>query len=48
VEDEVDEGVGERFDAAFGEFCGDVFYARDGIDVGAFAAEEFEYGLHLD
>jgi len=48
VEDEVGDGVGERLDAAFGEFYGDVFYAPDGIDVNAFTAEEFEYGLHLD
>jgi hypothetical protein len=33
--------VRESFDAAFGQFCGQVFYARDRIYVGAFASEEF-------
>jgi hypothetical protein len=50
VEDQVGDRVREAVDVTVGKFGGNIFYARNGIDVGAFAAEEFEKSLlgHFD
>ena len=45
MKDQISDGVREAGNAAFGELGGKIFDAADWIDVGAFAAEEFDQGL---
>ena len=46
VEDEIGDGVWKSGDAALREVSVDVFDARSGVDMGAFAVEEFDESLH--